>query len=362
MFLEQRELMEAGRRFSLDRFGRIFVGVMLLSLAAIAGCQVIGARTNTPLSGRVVWPKDGDLWVIDLASKQQQKITNLPAGAAITGATWAPDGARVAYAQFWRRPNERQSGSDIFTAKADGSDARVFADRDAPNSVFEAPVWAQTGRIYYTARRVQNGREAVSIMRQSDGAAPETAVEDAEKPSISADESTLVYVHSTRGGQELRKRDLGESSTDCVLIPDTLFQIIALPRITPNGSRVAFGGQGNPATQPSGTCGNSSSRSPAATWAMLPALAAQLGVGISTAYAAPAAHGAPSDVWTINLDGTGFGRLAELKEDEPTVTWSPDGAHLAVFGVAALYVADSKVGAVQKIVDQGGYGGLDWHK
>jgi hypothetical protein len=42
------------------------------------------------------------------------------------------------------------------------------------------------------------------------------------------------------------------------------------------------------------------------------------------------------------------------------VAWSPDGSKLAIFGVAALYVVDGKGGSPEKLVEQGGYGGLDW--
>ena len=77
----------------------------------------------------------------------------------MTGATWSPDGQRVIFAQFWRRPNERSSGADLMIANADGSDAHPFAERDAPNTVLETPEWLPSGNVYYTIRRVVNGRE-----------------------------------------------------------------------------------------------------------------------------------------------------------------------------------------------------------
>ena len=133
-----------------------FVGTIGLALALVMGvvlgsCQLAGPPKAQALQGRILWPKDGDLWVYDLASKQQTKITNLPQGAAVTGATWSPDGKRVVFAQFWRRPNERSSGADLFVANADGSNARPFAERDAANTVVvETPEWAASGRVYYT--------------------------------------------------------------------------------------------------------------------------------------------------------------------------------------------------------------------
>jgi Tol biopolymer transport system component len=77
-----------------------------------------------------------------------------------------------------------------------------------------------------------------------------------------------------------------------------------------------------------------------------------------TAYA----HGLPADVYGLNLDGSAMTRLADIKDDDPTVAWSPDGSRLAIFGVAALFLVDARGGPTDKLTDQGGYGGLDWTK
>src|SRR5689334_5628214 len=128
-------------RAGLARLARATALGCAFALALASGaCQVAGQVLNRSnpaenLQGRIVWPKDGDLWTFDLATKQQQKITSLPSGAAVTGASWSPDGTRVVFAEFSRRPNERQSGADLMIANADGSDAHLFAERDAANSV-----------------------------------------------------------------------------------------------------------------------------------------------------------------------------------------------------------------------------------
>ena len=72
------------------------------------------------------------------------------------------------------------------------------------------------------------------------------------------------------------------------------------------------------------------------------------------------AHGLPADIYSMNLDGSNLTRIADIKDDDPTVAWSPDGSKLGIFGVAALFVVDAKGGPTDKLVDQGGYGGLDW--
>jgi Tol biopolymer transport system component len=335
---------------------RFVVLAALAVMVALTSCQLLNhSNVANGAQGRIVWPKDGDLWVYDLANKQQTKITNLSAGAAVTGATWSPDGTHVVYAQFWRRPNERSSGADLMIANADGSDARPFAERDAANTVLETPEWLPSGNVYYTIRRVVNGRETQTIMRQREGGQPETVLENAYDPAASPDESTLVYVRSTRTGQQLMKKNMAEPSDDgCELLSDQVFQYLSLPRISPDGKRVALGGSGEPNMGPSGCGGDPHSSTPAAAGAPGFDLGALLQP--ETAYA----HGLPADIWSMNLDGSDMKRIADIKDDDPTVAFSPDGAKLAIFGVAALFLVDANGGPTDKLTDQGGYGGLDW--
>jgi Tol biopolymer transport system component len=332
-------------------------GLFALAIAltlATTGCQLIKPSQMQSLQGKIAWPKDSDLWVYDLNSKQQTRIVALPQGGAVTGVAWSPDGQRLIYAQFWRRPNERSSGADLMIANADGSNAHPFAERDAPNTVLETPQWAASGRVYYTVRRVTNGREAQSIVRQTEGGQPELLVDNAYSPAISPDESTLIYIRSTRAGQTLFKKTLGESGDGCELISDQVFQYLSLPRISPDGKRVALGGSGEANLQQSG-CGGDPRAKPSASG---PTLALDLAAVLQPEVAY--AHGLPADIYSMNLDGSNLTRMADIKDDDPTVAWSPDGSKLGIFGVAALFIVDSKGGPTDKLVDQGGYGGLDW--
>jgi Tol biopolymer transport system component len=336
-----------------------------LGLLVLTACQ-IGAPSLLP--GRIAWPKDGDLWVINLGTKDQKKVTDLPRSAAVTGVAWSPDGTQLLYAQFWRPPNAKASGADLFQSNADGSDAHVFAQRDVDSTVLESPTWLPSGNIYYTVRAVQGNRETQTIVRSAgEGTPPTTVVDKGYYPSISPDESTIVFVRTTQNGMELRKRTLNDTGDGCVLVPDTIFAALDQPRISPDGKRVAFGGSGDPSGQP-GTCGGSALGPPPAGTsgnggedvAPLLALGQWFGVVATPAYA----HGLPYDIWTMSLDGGQLTKVADVKEDEPTVSWSPDGSHLAIFGVAALYMADASgsTTSTQKVVEQGGYGGLDWTK
>jgi Tol biopolymer transport system component len=333
---------------------------LLLSLAAslvMASCQALvrAPAATDSAQGRIIWPKDGDLWIYDLATRQQRKITNLPSGAAVTGVSFSPDGKRIVYSQFWRRPNERASGADLFVANAYGSNPQVFAERETANGVVESPQWAAGGHIYYSIRRTQAGREALSIARQTEGGQPEVLVDGAYNPTVSPDESTLVYLKTTRAGQAMMKKTIGQQN-DCELLSDQVFQYLSQPRISPDGTRIALGGSGEPNGQPS-SCGGDNRPRPSGAPPLL-----DLGRLLEPSVAYAAAHGLPADIFTLGIDGSNLQRAADIKDDDPTVAWSPDGARMAVFGVAALYVSDTRGGVPSKLLEQGGYGGLDWAK
>src|SRR5207244_12008709 len=119
-------------------------------------------------------------------------------------------------------------------------------------------------------------------------------VDNAYDRAISPDESTLIYVRSTRAGQTMYKKTLGDSSDGCELISDQVFQYLSLPRISPDGKRVALGGSGEPNMGPSGCGGDPRSASPSAFGP---------GVDLGALLQPDPANedGLPSDVYPLNL-------------------------------------------------------------
>ena len=150
-------------------------------------------------------------------------------------------------------------------------------------------------------RQVNNGRETQTIVRQTEGGQPEKLVDNAYDPAVSPDESTLVYVRSTRAGQAMFKKTIGEAGDGCELVSDQVFQYLSLPRISPDGKRLAFGGSGEPNMQPSG-CGGDARRQPARAHA---AAGGARPAGACCSRTVAYAHGLPADVYSLNLDGGG---------------------------------------------------------
>src|ERR1051326_5838434 len=179
-------LRSSPAEMGLNRRARASALLGLVAAVTLTSCQLLtSSHVSQGAAGKIAWPKDGDLWVYDLSSKQQNRIVTPPPGGAVTGATWSPTGKRLIYGQFWRRPNERSSGADLMMADGDGSNAHPFAERDAPNTVLETPEWMPSGNVYYTIRRVVNGKETTSIVRQKEGGEPETVQDNAYDPAAS---------------------------------------------------------------------------------------------------------------------------------------------------------------------------------
>src|SRR5258708_8179917 len=108
----------------------------------------------------------------------------------------------------------------------------------------------------------------------------------------------LIYIRSTRAGQTLFKKTLSESGDGCELISDQVFQYPSLPRISPDGKRVALGGSGEANLQQSG-CGGDPRAKPSASW---PILALDLAAVLQPQVAY--APGLPAAISSMNLAGS----------------------------------------------------------
>jgi hypothetical protein len=65
-------------------------------------------------------------------------------------------------------------------------------------------------------------------------------------------------------------------------------------------------------------------------------------LGLERAYA----HGFPRDLWMMNADGSAVHQVAQLAADDGTVSWSPDGSQLFVYGGTGSFLVDAMTGDV----------------
>ena len=72
------------------------------------------------------------------------------------------------------------------------------------------------------------------------------------------------------------------------------------------------------------------------------------------------AHGFPWDLWMVALDGSAPRLIAELGADDPTVTWSPDGRQLFVYGGTGSFIVDALTRETSAYPYLAGYGTTAW--
>src|SRR5229473_198155 len=113
-------------------------------LCALAGALLLGSAAAgaaaTDLPGRILFVKDGDLWVLDSAGPH-----TLATGGTFSQPSWAPDGSSLAY--VYRGTNF----ADIFTTDEQGqSQTRLTSSQSTVldnNDWNFRPTWSPDGKF-----------------------------------------------------------------------------------------------------------------------------------------------------------------------------------------------------------------------
>ena len=333
------------------RFG--LVALALLALGAVT-CQFAPGTSPTstaPLpadvQGTLTYQRDGNIYVLPLATKAERKLTDFPRSSPAVFSARSPDGSRLAYVRT------EGMGSVLYLANADGSDPRKWLDVSAEGATIEWPRWTPGGdALIYTyhgflmeGTRILGELFRVERLAPDAGATPTVLIEEAEAPTA-APTGALAFIRTTRTGQQLVVRD--PSGNERVLLPERSFVSIAAPRFAHDGQRIAFVavGEGPQVGERVPTLALDPRR-----WL----LALGAAVGPRTAEA----HGEPWDIWLAEIGG-GVRRVNKLAEDEPTVAWSADDRYLAVSGGTGVYIIDVASGQATQLTKAGGFGGIDW--
>jgi len=88
--------------------------------------------------GEIAYLKDGDIWLLDLATRQSEQLTKI--GSIAPALAWSPDGQTLAFTAKIR------GNFDIYTAQADGSNITVLTRNPLDELL---PSYAPDGTLLY---------------------------------------------------------------------------------------------------------------------------------------------------------------------------------------------------------------------
>src|SRR5437773_3346453 len=115
----------------------LFRGLMVLALLLVSGTTL---AADTPIPGRILFVKDGDLWFLDASGPHQ-----LATGGTFSQPSWSPDGTTLAY--VYRGTNF----ADIFVTDDQGqSQTRLTTSQSTVldnNDWNLRPTWSPDGKL-----------------------------------------------------------------------------------------------------------------------------------------------------------------------------------------------------------------------
>lgn len=340
-------------------FKELRTGLAVAALAALAvmGCQPKAPTAVTPppeaaqpaapapdAPGRLVYGRYSELWTVQPSTAQPQKMLSLGEQAFVGGPAASPDGRSIAFSLYrpGRTPQEL-GGSDLFVMPAAGGDRRQVLAHDAPGASLAEPAWTPDGAALYFTRRTTDGNVRIDRVG-TDGAGRRTVVPNAHSPAISPDGARLVYLTTNpQTYAQTMWSAAPDGSGAKAIIPERDFTLMAMPRFSPDGKRIAFSAVGGPQGAPGPT-----PAPPGRTqrpWFEPPVAHA---------------HGVPWELWVANADGSGIARLTAMNADTPVPAWSPDGRWIALAMEFGVYLIDLGGKPPHPLLDDFTTGGITW--
>lgn len=306
----------------------------------------------------VVFAKQGQIWLSDGGDDPPRQLTEFGEGVTPAHPSFSPDGQQVAFVALVASTvtdTIELPASTLFIMDRDGSELREVWS--PPGTVLWLPSWTPDGSaIYLLANHIAAdiadnlGAEALQVVRFDLAAATETVVVTRGlDPTISRDGARMAYLRYDEDGVVMHLEVAAPDGSGAQRVIDGLpFMGFFAPRFTPDGQRIVVAAIDGPETDDEGYPIVSSKRSPLdALWALLEPPAAE-------------AHGAPWDLWIVNVDGTGLRRLTRLYEDMPMAAFSPDGTEMVVMAYNGFYRMRVDGNELRRIAPEGDHGGIDW--
>jgi hypothetical protein len=312
------------------------------------GLAVHAQTTGTlqPTAGTLLAPVGRQVGWLSFDAPRPHLLTSFPAPAyaADAVATAAVSQAAVTVVAPFGGASGSTMGGDLVGLDLASGQTSPLVSRADPNESLGAPAWLadssallfqredlrQTA-IAYPGMSTVTYPSRIEIVRP-DGSGRTVLFDNARQPAPSPDGKTVAYLRSTPEGTALLARPLA-GGEERALIPLGRFTDLGYPQFSPSGDQIALMAPGNVVGQPA-----------------LPF------IGPSVAYA----HGLPWDLWLVNADGSDLHQVAELAADDGSVTWSPDGSQLFVYGGSGSFLVDPVTGTISSFAYLAGYGATAW--
>jgi hypothetical protein len=326
-------------------FAAVVFAALLLASACGGGADGT-ADGGTPAprrqsgDGALIITRLEGMYERDIASGDERVILAPgDAGSFFLDPAVSADGNRLAY--VLQPPPKTvdgryDAGSDLWVADRDGSNPRMIFRHTEPSQLARFPLWRDATHVLAIIQEISLEAGVTTVTYTLQDVDIETGerrriVDDVLAFGVSPDGGRLAYAKlAPTVGETFEAVGLdGAGAVTLVGVKEGLAPF-SYPRYSPDGATIAF------------------------------ASADVVGVRARASFVSTRLDGPPQDIWTIAADGGSPRRIADLKEDLPSLTWNGDGTHIYVIGVAGLYDVNLENGITERIGEGTFHGQIAW--
>jgi len=326
--------------------------ILALMFAACGGSQAASkGASGTSALGTVVIVRGDNLVLIKPDGTQLSQVTRQEPNTFANNPAFSPDGTLLVYSHHVAPNGPDFGGAEIHVIEVGGSDHRVLAPYKSNGERAEYPVWSADGKSVYYAHDIpifdQAGQYTGDTLTvEKVGVASgrvEVVAKDAIFPATSPS-GDMAWVNFNLTDSSFQFVFVPQSGSPRPLLTDQDFQAVYMPRFSPDGKTLLFGGSG---------------RTDSKVASMGRAVAKALNPLVPEA---AEAHGLPWDPWVIGIDGHGLKKLTGIGLDELGMAWSPDGKQIMAANLDATYLFKADGSGFTHLLKTGDPGGIDWRR